>query len=270
MKTPLFRRLFGERPHTLIGMIHVRALPGAPQHSGGMGPIVEQALAEAEVYRSCGIHALMIENMHDIPYVQNPGSEIIASMAVLARAVKQAVPTLPLGIQILAGGNRQALSAALSAGADFIRAEAFVFGHLADEGYMDSCAGDLLRFRKAIGAEQIAIFTDIKKKHSAHAMTADVDILQTAHAAEYFLSDGLILTGASTGESASAKELQAVHADTKLPVLVGSGITPENLSRYLPFADAFIVGSAFKHDGYWANALDPDRIRRLLDALDPA
>lgn len=78
----------------------------------------------------------------------------------------------------------------------------------------------------------------------------------------------MILTGASTGESASAKELQAVHADTQIPVLVGSGITPENLSQYLPFADAFIVGSAFKQDGHWANALDPERIRRLLEALN--
>ncbi len=267
MKTPVFQRIFGDRPHTVIGMIHVRALPATPQHSGGMDPILEQALAEAEVYRSCGIHALMIENMHDIPYVQNPGPEITAAMSVLAHAVKQAVPSLPLGIQILAGGNRQALSAALSAGADFIRAEAFVFGHVADEGYMDSCAGDLLRFRKAIGAEDIAVFTDIKKKHSAHAVTADVDIVQTAHAAEYFLSDGLILTGASTGESASAKELQAVHSSTRLPVLVGSGITPDNLVDYLPFADAFIVGSAFKQDGHWANALDSDRIRRLVEVL---
>ncbi len=230
-------------------------------------PILDQALAEAETYRACGIHALMVENMHDLPYVQHPGPEIATAMAVLAREVKNAHPSLPLGLQILAGANTEALSAALAAGADFIRAEAFVFGHVADEGYMDSCAGALLRHRKAIGADAIAVFTDIKKKHSAHALTADVDIVQTAHAAEYFLSDGLILTGASTGEAASAEELRAVVAAAKLPVLVGSGITADNLKTYLPLADAFIVGSHFKKDGHWANPLDPDRIRRLLDAL---
>ena len=267
MITPLFARLFDGRAKTVVGMIHVRALPGAPRHEGGLAPILDHALAEAEIYRACGIHALMVENMHDIPYVQHPGPEIACAMAVVARAVKQAHPQLPLGIQILAGANREALSAALAAGADFIRAEAFVFGHVADEGYMDSCAGALLRHRKAIGAEHIAIFTDIKKKHSAHAVTADVDIVQTAHAAEYFLSDGLILTGAATGEAASADELRAVHAATRLPVLVGSGITADNLKTYLPLADAFIVGSHFKRDGHWANPLDPARVRRLLDAL---
>ena len=267
MLTPLFSRLFGSRPKTIIGMIHVRALPGTPRHAGGIAPIVDHALAEAETYRACGIHALMVENMHDIPYVQHPGPEIATAMAVVAREVKRAHPALPLGLQILAGANNEALSAALAAGADFIRAEAFVFGHVADEGYMDSCAGTLLRHRKAIGAEHIAIFTDIKKKHSAHALTADVDIVQTAHAAEYFLSDGLILTGAATGEAASAEELRAVCAATKLPVLVGSGITADNLKTYLPLADAFIVGSSFKKGGHWANPLDPDRIRRLLGAL---
>ena len=267
MKTALFSRLFGSRPKTVIGMIHVRALPGTPRHAGGLAPILDQALAEAETYRACGIHALMVENMHDVPYVKNPGPEITAAMAVLAREVKRAQPQLPLGIQILAGANQEALAAALAAGADFIRAEGFVFGHVADEGYMDSCAGALLRHRQAIGAGQIAVFTDIKKKHSAHAITADVDIVQTAHAAEFFLSDGLILTGAATGEAASVDELRAVYAATKLPVLVGSGITAENLKSYLPIADAFVVGSYFKQNGYWENALDPDRIRRLLDAL---
>ena len=267
MLTPAFTRLFGDRPKTIIGMIHVRALPGTPKHARGFAPILDQALEEAEIYRSCGIHALMVENMHDVPYVQQPGPEIATAMAVVAREVKRAHPQLPLGLQILAGANREALGAALAAGADFIRAEAFVFGHVADEGYMDSCAGELLRYRKAIGAERVAVFTDIKKKHSAHAVTADVDVVQTAHAAEYFLSDGLILTGAATGEAASAAELRAVYAAAKIPVLVGSGITAENLKDYLPIADAFIVGSYFKRAGYWENPLDPGRIHRLLDQL---
>ena len=254
MRTPLFTRIFGDRPKVVIGMIHVRALPGTPRHEGGLAPILDQALAEAETYRACGLHALMVENMHDVPYVQRPGPEITAAMAVVARAVKQAQPQLPLGIQILAGANREALGAALAAGADFIRAEAFVFGHVADEGYMDACAGELLRHRKAIGAENIAIFTDIKKKHSAHA-------------AEYFLSDGLIVTGAATGEAASLAELRAVQAATKLPVFVGSGITAANVKTYLPQADAFIVGSDFKRGGHWANPLDPGRIHRLLEQV---
>ena len=50
-------------------------------------------------------------------------------------------------------------------GLDYIRAEGFVFSHVADEGLMNACAGPLLRYRKQIGADNIQIFTDIKKKH---------------------------------------------------------------------------------------------------------
>lgn len=50
-------------------------------------------------------------------------------------------------------------------GLDFIRAEGFVFSHVADEGLLNACAGDLLRYRKLIGADHVRIFTDIKKKH---------------------------------------------------------------------------------------------------------
>ncbi len=267
MNTPRFERLFGKSRPAVIGMIHVRALPGTPGHAGGMEAILSRALAEAQVYREAGLTALMIENMHDVPYLRRPGPEVTAAMAVVARAVKQVHPDLPLGIQLLAGANGEALAAALAAGADFIRAEGFVFGHVADEGYIEACAGDLLRYRRAIGAESVAIFADIKKKHSAHAITADVDLVQTAHAAEFFRADGLIVTGAATGAAADLSELRAVQAASRLPVLVGSGITAENAAEYAPHADGFIIGSAFKQGGHWEHPLDRRRIRRLLDRV---
>lgn len=270
MKTDKFERIFGKRRCSVIGMIHVHALPGTPRHAaaGGFGALVEHALAEAELYKGCGIHALMLENMHDVPYVQGPGPEVTASMAVLVREVRRACPGMPIGVQVLAGGNEAALAVALAGGADFVRAEGFVFGHVADEGWMDACAGRLLRYRRAIGAEGVAVFTDIKKKHSAHAATADVDIAQTAKAAEYFLSDGVIVTGAATGESASLEELRAVRAAVGIPVMVGSGITADNAAEYAGLADALIVGSWFKEGGDWKNPLDAGRIRQVLAAVE--
>lgn len=45
---------------------------------------------------------------------------------------------------------------------------------------------------------------------SSHAITADIDIVETAKAAEFFLSDGLIITGATTGDPADVKELTGI------------------------------------------------------------
>src|SRR5262249_56815194 len=122
-----------------------------------------------------------------------------------------------------AGGGGRAVAPA--AGAGFGRAGGFVFAHVADEGLIESSAGALLRSRRAIGAEDVKVFVDVKKKHAAHAVTADVSIEETAHAAEFFLADGVIVTGTATGRPADPAEVRAVRAAVGIPVLVGSGIT---------------------------------------------
>ena len=252
----------------VIGMIHLLALPGTPKYQhNSIQAIIDHALEEARIYKAAGIDALAIENMHDVPYLKNDvGHEITAIMAIVASAVKKE-SRLPCGIQILAAANKSALGIALAAKLDFIRAEGFVFGHLADEGYIDSNAAELLRYRKMIGAEHIAIFTDIKKKHSSHAISQDVNLLETAKAAEFFLTDGLIVTGNSTGKTADLDEVAILHQQTKSPVLVGSGVTIDNVEQYCSICDGMIVGSHFKKQGYWENPLDKDRIARFMDKV---
>jgi membrane complex biogenesis BtpA family protein len=209
----------------------------------------------------------MIENMHDVPYLnKSAGPEITALMCIILYEIKKAAD-LPCGIQILAGANKAALAAAHSAGADFIRAEGFVFAHIADEGFFNSDAGELLRYRKQIGAENILIFTDIKKKHSSHSITEDTGIVETAKAAEFFLSDGVIITGSATGTEPSLEEIKQVKQNTSIPVLAGSGITSGNIDMYREYCDSFIIGSYFKKEGKWFNTVDPDRVKALMNKL---
>lgn len=177
-------------------MVHLRASPGAPRSSCSVAQIVSIALQEAEAYINGGLNGLLIENMHDVPYMnRNAGPEVVATMACAAWELRKAFPSVPIGLQVLAGCNRESLAIAHACDCDFIRAESFVFGHVGDEGYMDACAGDLLRYRRAIGACNIQVFTDVKKKHSAHSVTADVSIAATAVAAAFFDVDGVIVTG---------------------------------------------------------------------------
>jgi uncharacterized protein len=228
--------------------------------------LIQATLAEARIYRDAGFTALAIENMHDRPYLKGGvGPEITAAMTAIARDVKRETG-LVLGIQVLAGANREALAVAHASGADFVRVEGFVYAHVADEGVIESCAGELIRYRRAIGAERVLVFADIKKKHSAHAITADVSIVETAKAAEFFLADGVIVTGASTGEPASPHEVRDVVRAARVPVLVGSGITPENLARFSS-AHGFIVGSSVKQGGVWCNPLDREAVRALTGAF---
>jgi membrane complex biogenesis BtpA family protein len=252
----------------LIGMVHVGALPGTPAASLSMDALVEAALADAHVYRDAGFDAVLIENMHDVPYVRDPGPEIVAALVRLSCEVRSL--GLPAGVQILAGANREAVAVALAAGLDFARVEGFVYAHVADEGLIEACAGDLLRYRRRIGAEHVAIFADIKKKHSAHAITADVGIAETARSAEFFGADGVVVTGTRTGVAPDPADVRAVCEAVGVPVLIGSGITAANLRELRPLANGFIVGSAAKTDGHWAKPVCPQRASHLAKAFRDA
>lgn len=101
---------------------------------------------------------------------------------------------------------------------------------------------------------------------SCHAVTSDVDVVATAKNAEYFLSDGVILTGQNTGEPVNRKELDSVVEAVDIPVLVGSGATVDNVTQYL-HCHAIIVGSHFKYNGVWSNDIDHDRVSRFIDRV---
>lgn len=245
-------------------MIHVGALPGAPTNGHSLQIIIRTAVQEAMVYRSAGIHGLMIENMHDTPYLKGGvGPEIVASMTAVGLAVRKAAQ-LPTGIQILAGANHEALAVALAAGLDYVRAEGFAFAHVADEGLIEACAGPLLRERRALGSPKIHLWADVKKKHSSHAITADLTVGAAAHAVEFMRGDAVIVTGDVTGDAPCPQDVASVKQATSLPVLLGSGVNVENLADYFTLADGFIVGSSLKKNGDWRKGPDLGRIRKFM------
>lgn len=251
----------------VIAMIHLGALPGTPAANQSLREIEAAAVREARRYADSGVDGLMLENMHDTPYLRGRvGPEIVAAMSVVARAVKAAV-NLPCGVQVLAAANQEALAVAHAAGLDFVRVEGFAFAHVADEGIIQSSAAEVLRYRRAIGAERVAVWADIKKKHSSHAITADVSLGETAHAAEFMRADAVIVTGAVTGDAPQPADVRAAKQGTRLPVFLGSGITAANVAGFLAEADGVIVGSEFKVGGHWQAAVDAKRVRRFMAAV---
>lgn len=254
-------------PKALVAMIALRALPGAPLYDGDDQRIVDQALSDLEHYRRAGVDAVLLENDHDLPYMKGP---MPAGALEVAEEVCRAVRagwTGPMGLQLLEAANEDALGVAHAAGLDFIRVEGFVYAHVGPGGIIEACAGSLLRKRAALGAAHIKVFPDISKKHCAHALRADLDITLEARQAELFLADGLVVTGRFTGEAAAVADLQAVREAVSLPILIGSGMTAENLETLVPLADGFIVGSTFRRNGRYLERLDPGRLERFVAAF---
>ncbi|EGT48072.1 hypothetical protein CAEBREN_31654 [Caenorhabditis brenneri] len=252
----------------VFGMIHVPALPGTPSNTLSMPAILKKVRKEADTYFKSGVDGVIVENMHDVPYMKPPANpEIISSMtlasAELIKSRDAYHPGALTGIQILAAANKEAVGVAYTTGLDFIRAEGFVYSHVADEGWIDGCAGSLLRYRSALKADHVAIFTDIKKKHSAHSVTSDVTIQEMAKDAKFNCADGIIVTGSATGSAASTEEMNQVLKVQEFPVLIGSGINGKNARDFVK-AHGFIVGSDFKIGGDWKNDLDSTRISKFM------
>ena len=257
-----------DKPKAVVGMIHVGALPGTPRHREALDAIIARAAEEAGVYTARGFDALLIENMHDVPYLcGSVGAEIVAGMTAVGVAVRRESP-LPLGVQILAAANREALAVAQAVGAAWVRVENFAYAHVADEGLMPVAeAGPLLRYRRQIGAEDIKIVADVKKKHSSHAITADVSLAEAAKTTEFFGADAIVVTGLATGEPAVPEDVATVRRAVSVPVCIGSGLTPDNLPTVWPNADVFIVGSFVKKDGLWSKPVDPERVAAFMKTV---
>lgn len=248
-----------------IGMVHLRPLPGSPGFDGDMGAIRDQARVDAEALARGGCDAIIVENMGDVPYLRgHVAPETVAAAALCTADVVSL--GLPVGVQLLAAANLEALGVATAAGAAFIRAEAFAYAHVADEGWLDASAGPLLRRRQALGAD-VAVWADVQKKHAAHAITADVSLSELARGTAFCGADALVVTGVSTGDLTNQDDVLLVRA-SELPVAVGSGVTPDSAPTLARVADALIVGSFLKTDGRWRAPVDIVRVRALRRSLE--
>lgn len=256
------------RSKPVIGVIHVGALPGTPRNTQGVSELVKSARNEAGIFRESGVEAIAIENMHDVPYLRGEvGPEIVAAMTAIGGEVKREAG-LPVGLQILAGANIEAMAVAHAANPQFIRAEGYAYAHVADEGFIQSSAAKLLRYRRMIGADSVQVWADVKKKHSAHAITADVSLGATAETVEFMGADCVIVTGSVTGEAPEIGDVVEAKAHCRLPVFLGSGIDAQNIGKFFQAADGFIIGSTFKVDSHWANPVDRARVDQLVSMVD--
>lgn len=248
-------------------MVALLPLPGSPLYGADDSRIVKQALSDLSCYAKAGVDAIIIENSHDLPYIKAPlPKKTVQLLREICRELRSRFSG-PIGLQVLEAANITALETAAFAQLDFLRVEGYVFAHVGGAGIIEGCAGKLLRRRKELGAEHIKVFADLKKKHCSHALTGDLDITDELKQAEFFLVDGVIVTGARTREPPDLPTLRRVKRSAHVPVWIGSGMTSENVKKFVPWADGFIVGSTFRRSGDFLGKLEPARLEKFLAAF---
>jgi membrane complex biogenesis BtpA family protein len=267
-KPNALRDLFTEQK-PVIGVIHLPPLPGSPRYSGEpMAKIYAAGARDARTLAEGGIDGIIVENASDLPFSrpEDIGPETVAALTAACLEIRAAVD-IPIGVTCVANGVMPALAVAKAAGAQWVRANQWVNAYVANEGFLDGPAPKAMRYRRAIDANDVRIFADVHVKFGAHAITADRSIDEQARDAEWFDADVLIATGTRTGSPTQPGEVQQVRAGTTLPVIVGSGLDPDQVPALFSVADGAIIGQWLKHDGQWWNSVDPDRVERLMKAV---
>jgi uncharacterized protein len=257
-----FQDLFsGRKP--LIGVLHLLPLPGAPLYDGDMQEVYDQALGELEIFKRHHLDSVIVENFRDMPYF--PGRvpvETAAAMAAVARELVRAAG-MPVGINVLRSDGEAAIAIAAAAGAHYVRVNVHMGAVVADQGIVQGSSQFSVRLRSALKSRAL-IFADVGVKHAAPVAGRSLDI-ETRDLAERGLADAIIVTGDRTGVETSLADVAVVRRATTLPLLVGSGATPENIGQMLPTVNGLIVGSYFKKDGAGHKFVDESRVQRFVE-----
>ena len=257
----------GGAAKSLIGVIHLRPLPGSPRWDGDFGAVVAAARLDAAAYREGGADAVIVENFGDVPFGKGTvSSATIAAMSAASVAVCGELRGLPLGFNVLRNDAATGLALCAVHGGSFIRVNVHTGAMVTDQGIVEGAAHETLRQRAAL-CPQTRIFADVHVKHARPL--ADFSIEETARdTVERGLADALIVTGVSTGKSADPSDLSRVRrACPEATIFLGSGVSVDTLEPYLKLADGFIVGTSLKRDGLVSNPVDASRVAALRKAL---
>ncbi len=249
----------------LIATVHLPALPGSPQSQFGIEAITQRAVDEARLLAEHRFDGIIVENFGDVPFFAGRvGPHTVAAMALILSEVRSATQTLH-GINVLRNDAQTAIAVAAMTGADFVRVNVHTGAYATDQGLIEGQAAQTLRYRRALGAD-VAIFADVHVKHASPLTQQDLAAAaeETAYRG---LADVLIVTGPTTGRPPDLDDVMTVRrAVTDRPILVGSGVGPENVGEILSIADGIIVGTCLKQEARTENPLDPTRVRSFVRA----
>lgn len=244
----------------IIGMVHLDALPGYPQHAS-IGEVTEHALHDIRQLEIGGVDSALIENTYDDPVQKVMENEQIVAFSIVAQRIRENT-RLPLGICCLFNDYRSALAVAKIVGAQYVRIPVFTEAVMSDTGYMEGNPKDVISYRNKIGADDIKILADVQVKHSYPLARRRIQL--SARGAINCKADELVITGEETGHPPSLEELKAVRdALPKSYINIGSGTTPENINILAEYANAVIVGTFFYVNG----RVDASRVKELRKAI---
>lgn len=254
------------QPKPVIAMLHLTPLPGDPGYdsTSGVRAIVDRARRELAGLQEGGVDGVLISNEFSLPYLTK--TEPITAIS-MARVIGELMDELevPYGVNVLWDGTAS-IDLAAATGASFVR-EIFTGVYASDFGLWDTNVGAAARHRHRIDADDVKLFFNIVPESARYL--ADRDLTSLTETTVFATRpDAICVSGLTAGAPTDTQALGKVKAaagDT--PVFVNTGVRAHNAGEQLAVADGAIVGTYFKKDGVFENAVDPARVVELMSAV---
>lgn len=250
----------------IIGVVHLLPLPTSPRWGGSLNAVIARAEQEAVALASGGVDGIMVENFFDAPFPKDRvDPAVVSAMTVIVQRLMSLV-TIPIGVNVLRNDSQSGMAIASCTGAPFIRVNVLSGVMATDQGLIEGCAHQLLRYRRELGND-VQIMADVLVKHarplgSPNLTTAVQETIERG------LADAIVLSGWATGSPPSLEDLELATAAAKgIPVFIGSGADYDNIGTLIQAADGAIVASSLKRQGKIENPIDPIRVSQFVEAM---
>jgi len=248
----------------VLGMIHLKPLPGTPHHEEGMlEEAFEKAIKDATALDQGGADGCLIQTV-DRVYTSADESDYarLASMAKIVHEVSKSVsPEFQIGVHFMLNGLKPAVAVAKVCGGSYIRCTALVGTTQTAMGTIAANPHDFMSYRARIGAQKIKLIAEVDGMHFRSISNRPAS--ETAMMAKY--------TGAHAVEIAHKDEdtnnrvvAEIKNAIPDMPVILGGHTNHENAARRLKNADGAFVGTCLEVEGKWGGPIDIERVKEYV------
>lgn len=261
------RKAFGGKEKPIIGCLHLRPLPGTPMWDRDMTveEHIDLLLADAKILSEAGFDAFVFANEGDYPYLTAVGPEIVATYTRIVTSVMNEYKGVPFGVGIMLD-SFASIAVAKATGASFSRG--MFHGTMAtDFGFVDKPIGEIFRFAKKIGAEDLNIYSAVQG-HFGEFMESRSPEQRAMDSKLVIPFTGFLMGSPAPGTDPKESTMAKLKAlDPTAPLILNNGAKKETIKGLLPYCDGVLVGTSIKKDAYLYNPVDRDRAMAFMDAV---